>query len=162
MAASRRKGIFLLFSIRRFGRYRIGGIMNLGFRKSAILVFILVLCAIMSQAAVFASESIVGTSSDRVADAVEKTNWFIDMEIQKAVEKADQVVAAILESNQPEKEAKIEAAIDAIIEHLIKTTDHKVSVLTHKADKEGVEVISELIEVVIYDRTVVVDPCYAH
>ena len=67
-----------------------------------------------------------------------------------------------MNSNHPQKEEKIDAVIDQIISQLIKQTDHKVSILVKKGNKEGVEIVTELVEVTIYDRTILVDPCYAH
>lgn len=136
--------------------------MYLRLKKILILVILLVLCMVVSSATVFAAGDVLSTSDDKFLNEVEKTNEFIEKAIDDACEKAERMVANITASNQNQKEEKIEAAIDSIITQLIKRTDHKVAMLIKKANSAGVEIVSEFIEVIIYNRTVIVDPCYAH
>ncbi|NCB41557.1 MAG: hypothetical protein EOM59_02950 [Clostridia bacterium] len=144
------------------GKAKEGEIMYLRLKKILILVILLVLCMVVSSATVFAAGDVLSTSDDKFLNEVEKTNEFIEKAIDDACEKAERMVANITASNQNQKEEKIEAAIDSIITQLIKRTDHKVAMLIKKANSAGVEIVSEFIEVIIYNRTVIVDPCYAH
>lgn len=131
-------------------------------KKVILLVVLLSLSMIVSSASAFASEDILSESDEKILSAVDRTNAFIEQAILDACEKADRIVAEILAGDQPLKEEKIDDALNILIRNLIKITDNKVEILIKRADKEGIEIIKSFVEVIIYDRTIIVDPCYAH
>ncbi|MGD9568765.1 MAG: hypothetical protein AB7V48_10650 [Sedimentibacter sp.] len=104
----------------------------------------------------FASETLAGEASEAILKDVDKTNEFVYKSIEKAVKQAEK---AVLKENNSENLNEI---IDKIIEKLVESTEQKVDKLIEKAAKEGVAIDKVYVEVQIYDRTVLVDPCYAH
>lgn len=136
--------------------------MYMKLKKVVFLVVVLSLSMILSSVSVFASEDVLSSNDDNILSAIERTNEFIEQAIIDACEKADRIVAEILAGDQPLKEEKIDAALDILISNLLKITDNKVEILIKKADREGVEILKSFVEVIIYDRIVIVDPCYAH
>lgn len=102
---------------------------------------------------VFADEV---TASDIIMKRVDKTNDYVFRAVEVAVKQAE---IEVLKENKSED---LDLIVDKIIEKLLKKTESKVDKLITNAAAEGIEVTKTYIEVVIYDRTILVDPCYAH
>lgn len=104
----------------------------------------------------FGDEISTGTASEVILKKVDKTNDYVYKAIEIAVKQAE--IAVMNESNSD----NLDEIIDKIIEKLLEKTEGKVDKLIDQAAEEGIEITKEYIEVVIYGRTILVDPCYAH
>ena len=126
-------------------------------KRVTFLVFILVVCMILSSTVAFAGAGMSHGQNAKIESKVEKVNQYIYDEIAKAVEKAAKAVEKLID-----KPERLDAALDRICAMLIKKTDNKVRILLRKAERFNVEIINGYMEVQIYDRIILVDPCYAH
>ncbi|WMJ78443.1 MULTISPECIES: hypothetical protein [unclassified Sedimentibacter] len=127
-----------------------------GIKKTAsllvIMIGILALLGPVAQAYQKSEQNI----SQELLIMIEETNNYIYKEIDKAVEKAEKEVL------KDQSEQQLNRSIDRIIENLLRKTSRKVDLLIKKAAREGVVLTKTYVEVQIYDRVVLVDPCYAH
>ncbi len=125
-----------------------------GFKK--IVYFILVLASVFT---------LIGSSAyafevTNIEKRIDKANDYVFAEIEKAKEEAAKEVLKAKEKNLPKEE--LDLIIDRIIDKLIEKTEHKVDILIDKAEKKSFTVEKSYIEVMIHDRVIYVDPCYAH
>lgn len=127
-----------------------------GLKKVTFSIFIMISIFTLFGAMAFADEVAVITVDEKLASEIDKTNDYVFKTIEKTVEKADKEVL------KADGGLDIEETIDKLCEKLIDKTDEKVAKLIEKANKVDVEIVQEYIEVEIYDRTILVDPCCAH
>lgn len=125
-------------------------------RKVLSVTIIMISLVTLFEPAVFAYENSAATASDTIMKKVDKTNEYIFKAVEVAVKQAE---IEVLNENKSEN---IDVIIDKIIEKLLEKTESKVDKLIQDASREGIEITKTYVEVVIYDRTILVDPCYAH
>jgi translation initiation factor 2 alpha subunit (eIF-2alpha) len=127
-----------------------------GLRKVISVTLIMISLLTLFGPVAFANETSTEAASQEILKKVDKTNEYVYKSIEKAVKQAEKQV---LKEN---KSDNLDEIIDKIIENLLEKTEEKVEKLIEAAAAEGVEVSKFYIEVTIYDRTILVDPCYAH
>lgn len=128
-------------------------------KKSISLIFVMTCILALSAPVVFAAE-ISDNIDEGIMNEIDKTNDYVYKSIDKAKEKADKKV---LQSSQNiQKQESLNDSIDKICDELISKTEKKVDKLIEKAAEVGIEIERTYIEVQIADRTIYVDPCYAH
>lgn len=120
-------------------------------RKTASILFIM-----FSLLTLFGPIALASEMSQGLLQQIEQTNDYIYKEIDKAKEKAEK------EAFKNQSEQKLNQAVDKIIDNLLENTEKRVDKLIKRAGKEGVELERFYIDVQILDRTVPVDPFYAH
>lgn len=126
--------------------------MNKRLKKAVSVIFIMISLLTLFGPVALASETI----SQALLHQIDQTNDYIYKEIDKAVEKANNLDP----KNMSEQE--LDKALDKIIEDLLEKTEKKVDKLIERAADEGVELSRFYIEVRILDRIVTVDPFYMH
>ncbi len=94
---------------------------------------------------------------EQVVQMMEQTNKEIYAEIDKADDKADNLVLSYEAANISEEQLNKE--IDKIIEGLIEVTSKKTEKLIEVAGENGYVIEAVWIEVEIGGRTILVDPC---
>lgn len=99
------------------------------------------------------SFTFAGTTLDKVIEDVNIANAKIEIEVQEAIEDADE---AKLENINDLEE--FEEDLDKIIEKLLKKVDKIADRTINKAAKSGFTVYCEFIEIEIYGITVLIDP----
>ena len=99
------------------------------------------------------SFTFAGTTLDKVIGDVNIANAKIEIEVQEAIEDADE---AKLENINDLEE--FEEDLDKIIEKLLKKVDKIADRTINKAAKSGFTVYCEFIEIEIYGITVLIDP----
>ncbi|KAF5036654.1 hypothetical protein DSECCO2_572810 [anaerobic digester metagenome] len=125
-------------------------------KKVVSVIMIMISLLTLFGPAAFAEEASAVTASDIIMKKVDKTNDYVYKAVEVAVKQAE---IEVLKEN---KDENIDVVIDKIIEKLLKKTESKVDKLIQNAAEEGIEITKTYLEVVIYDRTILVDPCYAH
>lgn len=113
-------------------------------KKIASLAIIILLVFILIPGVAFASDG----DLKKVTTQVDKTNERIDDMIDKAVEKAEKF----------EDKKNADKLIDKLIDNLINKTNKIAENMIEKAEKQGIEVYCELIEVEIGDQIILIDP----
>lgn len=127
------------------------------FKKVVSVVFIMISLFTLFGPVALANEISTGTVSEGIIDRINQTNDYIYKTIDKTVEEVEKEVLKINQSEQD-----LDQSIDMLGEKLIIKTDNIVTKLIDMAAGEGIEIIRTYIEVELYDRTILVDPCYAH
>lgn len=125
-------------------------------KKVTSVILIMISLMTLFGPAAFAEETSAVTASDIIMKRVDKTNEYVYNAVEVAVKQAE---IEVLNENNGEN---IDVIIDKIIEKLLEKTESKVDKLITAAAGEGIEITKTYVEVVIYDRTILVDPCYAH
>ncbi|MEL7648239.1 MAG: hypothetical protein AAGU76_09115 [Sedimentibacter sp.] len=126
------------------------------FKKAVSAILIMISVFALFGPAAYADETTAETASDVIMKKVDKTNDYIYKAVEVAVKQAE---IEVLNENKSEN---IDEIIDKIIAKLLEKTEAKVDKLVEDTAEEGIEITRTYIEVVIYDRTILVDPCYAH
>lgn len=126
------------------------------FKKATSVIMILISLLTFFSPAAFAAETSAANASDIIMKSVDKTNEYVFKAVEVAVKQAEKEV---LKENKSEN---LDVIIDKIIEKLLEKTEKKVDKLIEDAAEEGIEITKTYVEVIIYDRTILVDPCYAH
>lgn len=126
------------------------------FKKVVSVIMIMISLLTFFGPAAFAEETSAATASDIIMKRVDKTNDYVFKAVEVAVKQAEMEVL-----NETNTE-NLDVIIDKIIEKLLQKTESKVDKLITAAAEEGIEITKSYVEVVIYDRTILVDPCYAH
>jgi predicted PurR-regulated permease PerM len=144
MAASYRRKFFHSFlTVDKEGK------MKKSVRKTLSLILV-----IITVLALFAQPAFA--ISQKLLDEIDKTNEQIFKEVEKTQEKAEK------EALKGKSREKFEEYLDGLIEKLFEKTEKLADKLIKKAAKEGVTLSKTYIEVLIYDRVILVDPFYAH
>jgi predicted PurR-regulated permease PerM len=125
-------------------------------KKVTSVIIIMISLVTLFGPAAFADETSAVTASDIIMKKVDKTNEYVFKAVEFAVKQAE---IEVLKENNSEN---LDVIIDKIIEKLLEKTESKVDKLIQDAAEEGIEITKTYVEVVIYDRTILVDPCYAH
>jgi hypothetical protein len=128
-------------------------------KKSISLIFVMTCVLALSAPVAFAAE-ISDNINEGIMNEIDKTNDYVYKSILKSQEKADKKV---LQSSQNiQKQESLNDSIDKICDELISKTENKVDKLIEKAAEVEIEIERIYIDVKIADRTILVDPCYAH
>jgi hypothetical protein len=136
-----------------------GNSMSKSFKKIISLIFVMVCVPTLFGTAAFAAETSAFANED-ILDEVDKTNDYIYKTISKIETKAESEV--LKASQNIQKEEALDESIDKLCEKLVEQTEKKADKLIEKAAEDGIEISIGYTEVEIYDRIVLVDPCYAH
>ena len=123
---------------------------------SMVLIMITMLTLFGQSAFALTGEQPENISQD-ILDEMQKTDDHVYDAIAKTQEKAEKEKE---KGNKSQEE--FEEYLDHLIAKLLEKTERKVDKVIEKAAAEGVELGKEFIEVEICDRTVDVDPFYAH
>jgi hypothetical protein len=98
-----------------------------------------------------------GLSSQEIKLMVEQTNKEIYVEIDKADDKADELVLSYEAANISYEQ--LNENLDKIIEELLKVTDKKMNKLIEEVGKDGYVLEKAWIPVEVGNRIVLIDPC---
>jgi TolA-binding protein len=160
-------------------------------KKQVFLIFIMVSILTVFGSVAFAGEIETVTVNEKIMAEIDKTNDYIYKEIEKTKEIANMEVLKTTKKIQHEQskldklneiqddrnrkieqnkiyekiqrlERELDKTIDILCERLIEKTEKKVEELIKKANKYNIEIVKEYIEVTIYNKTILVDPCCAH
>lgn len=129
------------------------------FKKIISFIFVLITVSTFIGPVTFAMET-SAISNEGIINEIDKTNNYVYKIISKTEKKAEKEV--IKASQNIQKEEALDESIDKLCEKLINRTEKKVNKLVDKAAEDGIEINIDYIEVEIYDRIILVDPCYAH
>lgn len=125
-------------------------------KKVISVILIMVSLLTLFGPVALANETSTEEASEVILKKVDKTNEYVYKAIENAVKQAENAV--LNESNSD----NLDEIIDKIIEKLLEKTEEKVDRLIEQAAGKGIEINKIYIEVQIYNRTVLVDPLYAH
>lgn len=162
-----------------------------GLKKLIFITFIMVSVLTVFGSVAFAGEIQTATANEIIMAEIDKTNDFIYKEIDKTKEIANMEVIKTSKKIQQEKskleklkyiqddgkrhieqakvyeriaklERELDKTIDMLCDKLIEKTEKMVDELIIKASKYNIEIVKEYMEVTIYNKTILVDPCCAH
>lgn len=127
-------------------------------RLKKVMSVILIMISLLTLFGPVALANVTSTeaASEAILNKVDKTNEYVYKAVENAVKQAEKEV---LKENKSED---LDEIVDKIIEKLLEKTESKVDKLIEKGAEEGIEITKTYIEVEIYGRTILVDPCYAH
>lgn len=160
-------------------------------KKQVSLIFIIVSILTVFGSVAFAGEIETVTVNEKIMAEIDKTNDYIYKEIEKTKAVANMEALKTSQKIQHEQskldklneiqddrnrkieqnkiyekiqrlECELDKTIDKLCERLVEKTEKKVEELIKKANKYNIEIVKEYMEVTIYNKTILVDPCCAH